>query len=232
MIVVRPSGERGRVNHGWLDARHSFSFGRYQDPRHMGFRALRVLNEDRVAAGAGFDEHGHLDMEIVTWVLSGRLRHADNTGGGEVIAPGTIQRMSAGTGILHSEFNASGEEPVHLLQIWIRPDRAGHEPGYESRAFAEAQRRNRLCILASPDGHEGSVRLNQDAFMIDALLERGRSAEYALGSGRGAWAQVARGTVLLDGVRLTQGDGAAVEGEESISIEAEDDSEVIILDLP
>jgi redox-sensitive bicupin YhaK (pirin superfamily) len=197
----------------------------------MGYRALRVINEDRVAPGMGFDEHGHADMEILTWVLAGKLRHADSTGGGEVISPGIIQRMSAGTGIRHSEFNASREEPVHLLQIWIHPDRAGHEPGYESRAFPEGERRNRLRVLASPDGRDGSVRMNQDAFMLNGLLERGVAVEHRLGAGRGAWIQVARGGVRVNGTPLSQGDGCAVESEELIRIEASEDAEVVILDL-
>ncbi len=231
MITVRPSDQRGRGKHGWLDARHSFSFGAYRDPAHMGYRALRVINEDRVAPGMGFDEHGHADMEILTWVLEGKLRHADSTGGGEVISPGIIQRMSAGTGIRHSEFNASKQEPVHLLQIWIHPDHAGHEPGYESRAFPESERRNRLRVLASPDGRDGSVQMNQDAFMLNGLLERGVTVEHRLGAGRGAWIQVARGSVLVNGTPLSQGDGCAVESEDLIRIEASEDAEVVILDL-
>ena len=231
MLTVRPSGARGRVDHGWLDARHTFSFGAYRDPEHMGYRSLRVINEDRVAPGAGFGEHGHSDMEILTWVLSGRLRHADNTGGGEVIEPGTIQRMSAGTGIRHSEFNASKDEPVRLLQIWILPDRQGHTPGYESRDFPESERRNRLRVLASPDGRDGSVRVHQDAFMLDALLTRGSKVEHALAPGRGAWIQVARGRVRVNGTELGQGDACAVEDEATVAIEALEDAEAIVFDL-
>lgn len=231
MLTVRPSAARGRANHGWLDARHTFSFGGYRDPAHMGYRALRVINEDRVAPGAGFDEHGHSDMEILTWVLEGRLRHKDDTGGGEEISPGVIQRMSAGTGIRHSEFNASKTEPVHLLQIWLRPDRAGHAPGYESREFSDAQRRGRLCVLASPDRREGSVRIHQDALMLDALLSRGDAVEHPLAKGRSAWVQVARGSVKVNGTALAQGDGCAIEGEDRVSIEASQDAEAIIFDL-
>src|SRR5512142_137155 len=197
MITVRRSGERGHFDHGWLDTRHTFSFAAYHDPAHMGFRSLRVINEDRVRPGEGFGRHGHRDMEILSYVLSGVLAHRDSSGGGGELRPGEVQRMSAGTGIRHSEFNGSDREPVHFLQIWLLPDRPGHRPSYEQRAFPEAERRGVLRLVASPDGAEGSTVIHQDARVFATLLGPGRTLEHPLAPGRHAWVQVARGAVQL-----------------------------------
>src|SRR5581483_11801666 len=198
---------RGESRTGWLDSRHTFSFADYWDPAQMGFRALRVINEDRVIPGAGFPTHGHRDMEIVTYVLSGALAHKDSLGNGAVIRPGEVQRMSAGTGILHSEFNASKSEGVHFLQIWIVPDRAGLPPGYEQKTFPPAERHGRLRLVAAPDGAEGAVTLHQDARLYLAALGAGERVTHAIAKGRGLWLQVARGIVALDGTEMREGDG-------------------------
>ncbi len=234
MITVRPSGARGHFDHGWLDTRHTFSFADYHDPAHMGFRALRVINEDRVRPGEGFGTHGHRDMEILSYVLSGALAHQDSTGGGGVLRPGEVQRMSAGTGVMHSEFNGSKEEPVHFLQIWIVPDRAGHRPSYEQKAYPEAERRGRLRLVASPDGAEGSTTLHQDARVYATLLAPGERAEHALAAGRHAWVQVARGELALNGTALRAGDGAAVSDERALALVAagKETAEVLVFDLP
>jgi quercetin 2,3-dioxygenase len=231
MIKVRKAGERGHFNFGWLDTYHSFSFGDYYDPRHMGFRSLRVINEDFVSPGAGFPTHGHRDMEIVTYILAGGLSHRDSMGNGSVIRPGDVQRMSAGTGVLHSEFNDSEDEPVHLLQIWILPAEQGIAPGYEQTAFAEEERRGRLRLVASPDGREGSVRIHQDASLYASVLDAGARVEHELRPGRHAWLQVARGAVELNGQALGQGDGAAVSDETRLSVAAAEASEVLLFDL-
>src|SRR4051794_3121430 len=216
MITIRPSAARGRTALGWLDSAHSFSFGDYWDPEHTGFRSLRVINEDRVEGGTGFGTHPHRDMEILTWVLSGALEHRDSLGTGSVIGPGEIQRMTAGTGILHSEYNPSADEPVHLLQIWLLPERKGLTPSYDQRAFPEAGRRGRLQLLASRDGRDGAVTIHQDADLFAAELARGESVTHSLRPGRSAWVQVTRGAVNVNGKALRAGDGAAVRDETAL----------------
>ena len=216
MIRVRPADDRGRARFGWLDSRHTFSFGHYYDPDHMGYGTLRVINEDRVAPGAGFDTHGHRDMEIVTCVLEGALEHRDSLGNGSVIRPGDIQRMTAGTGILHSEFNASSRQPVHLLQIWILPERKGLDPGYEQKHFDGED--GRLWLVASREAREGSVTIHQDADIYMARLAEGGRIEHGLAVGRLAWIQLARGAVELNDRTLSAGDGVAIEDESALSI--------------
>jgi redox-sensitive bicupin YhaK (pirin superfamily) len=230
-ITVRRAAARGREDHGWLDTRHTFSFAEYYDPAHMGFRALRVINEDRVAPGAGFPPHGHRDMEIVSYVLAGALQHRDSLGTGSVIRPGDVQRMTAGTGVTHSEFNASRDEPVHFLQIWILPRRRGLEPGYEQKAFPEDEKRNAWRLLASEDGRDGSVTIHQDVRLLVTLLDAGREVRHALAPGRHAWLQVARGRVTLDGVALEAGDGAAVSEARELVLTATADAEALLFDL-
>ncbi len=232
MLSIRKSSERGVTRLDWLDSRHTFSFGEYYDPHTMGFSVLRVINEDVVAPRAGFPTHPHRDMEIVTWVLSGALEHRDSLGNGSVIRPGDGQRMTAGTGVTHSEFNHSSNEPVHLLQIWLLPTRSGLVPGYEQLNFAEAQRRGRLRLIASPDGADGSITIHQDARIYTALLEGSDAAEHRLEPGRRAWLQVGRGAVTVNGTPMRQGDGAAIEGESRLTIAAEQESEVLLFDLP
>jgi len=232
VITVRNAAQRGHFDHGWLDTFHTFSFAAYHDPARMGFRDLRVINEDRVAPGEGFGQHGHRDMEILSWVLGGALAHRDSTGGEGVLRPGEVQRMSAGTGVTHSEFNGSDAEPVHFLQLWILPDRPGHAPSYEQRAVPEAARRGRLALIASPDGAEGSTTIHQDVRVYATLLADGEAVRHGLAPGRGAWVQVARGAVTVNGVALGAGDGAAVEGEESLSVAAAGGpAEVLLFDL-
>ncbi|MBX3024860.1 pirin family protein [bacterium] len=230
MITIRRAAERGHTRIGWLDSWHTFSFGEYHDPRHVEFRALRVINEDRVAPGQGFGTHAHRDMEIVTYVLDGALEHRDSLGNGSVIRPGEIQRMSAGTGIRHSEFNASASDTVHFLQIWIMPARAGIAPGYEQRALP-AGVRGGLAVIASPDGRAGSVTIHQDAAILAAQLAPGASVEHPLAAGRHAWVQVARGTVTANGQSLQAGDGAAVGDERAVQLNAAADAEVLVFDL-
>jgi len=213
MIVVRKSAERGHFDHGWLETRHTFSFAGYHDPDHMGFRALRVINEDRVKPGKGFGLHGHRDMEILSYVLSGALAHRDSTGAEGVLRPGEVQRMSAGTGIRHSEFNPSREEEVHFLQIWLEPAAEGDRPSYQQKAFAEAERKGRLQLIGSPDGAHGSLLLHQDARVYATLLGLGEQVTLPLARGRHAWVQVARGKADVNGVRLAAGDGAALSDE-------------------
>jgi redox-sensitive bicupin YhaK (pirin superfamily) len=233
MITIRRAQDRGHFDHGWLDTHHTFSFAAYHDPAHMGFRALRVINDDTVQAGEGFGEHGHRDMEILSYVLSGALAHRDSTGGGGVLRPGEVQRMSAGRGIRHAEFNGSSEEPVHFLQIWLLPDRPGHAPSYEQKAFPEAERRGALRLVASPDGAEGSTTLHQDARVFAALLSREQTVERALPPGRHAWVQVARGTAAVNGHRLEAGDGAALSSEAVLRLAGagEGDAEVLVFEL-
>ena len=233
MIAIRRSAERGHFDHGWLDTRHTFSFADYLDPDHMGFRALRVINEDRVRPGQGFGTHGHRDMEILSYVLSGVLSHRDSGGGTGQLRPGEVQRMSAGTGIRHSEFNGSDAEPVHFLQIWLHPDRPGHRPSYEQRSFPEPERRGRLRLVASPDGAQGSTTIHQDARVYASLLQEGSAVEQALPPGRHAWVQVARGAVLLNGERLSAGDGAAVSDERLLKLSAAGpgEAEILLFDL-
>jgi len=231
MITVQRSEERGHFDHGWLDTRHTFSFADYRDPEHMGFRSLRVLNEDRVRPGQGFGVHGHRDMEILSVVVAGALAHRDSLGTGSTIRPGELQRMTAGTGIRHSEFNASKEEPVHFLQIWILPEREGLEPGYEQRPFGAEDKRGRLRLVASPDGAEGSLTIHQDARVYASLLEPGAEVRHGLGPGRHAWLQVVSGAVQLNSQPLRAGDGAAVSGEASVVVRAAEGSDLLLLDL-
>ncbi|BDG03062.1 pirin family protein [Anaeromyxobacter oryzae] len=233
MITIRKADERGHFDHGWLDTRHTFSFADYHDDAHMGFRALRVINEDRVTPGEGFGRHGHRDMEILSYVLSGALAHQDSTGGGGVLRPGEVQRMSAGTGVMHSEFNGSKEEPVHFLQIWLLPDRAGHAPSYEQKAYPEAERRGRLRLVASPDGAEGSTTIHQDARVYATLLAPGEAVTLPLARGRHAWVQVARGEVDLNGRLLRAGDGAALSDEPAVGLGGKGSgvAEVLVFDL-
>lgn len=231
MIRVRKASERGHFDYGWLDTYHTFSFARYHDARHMGFRALRVINEDRVAPGNGFGMHPHEDMEIVTYVLDGALAHRDSLGTGSTIRPGELQRMTAGTGIRHSEFNPSEVEPVHLYQIWLLPEREGLEPSYEQRAFPEEERQDRLRLVASPDGRDGSLSIRQDARLYLAALDGSRDVMHELAPGRHAWLQVLRGGAALNGLALSAGDGAAVSGEASLAIGADGPAEVLLFDL-
>lgn len=231
MITLRKSEDRGHFDFGWLDTYHTFSFDRYYDPAHMLFRSLRVINEDRVAPGQGFPRHSHADMEIVTYILSGALEHRDSMGNGSVIRPGDIQRMSAGTGVSHSEYNPSETEPVHLLQIWILPRARGLNPSYEQKAFSRDERGGRFRLVASEDGREGSVTIQQDARLYATILPRGALVEHKLAESRYAWVQVARGTVKLNDVELNQGDGAAISEEAIIKLVAHDDAEVLLFDL-
>jgi redox-sensitive bicupin YhaK (pirin superfamily) len=232
MIDVRRAKERGHANHGWLDTWHTFSFGGYYDEDFMGFRVLRVINEDTLAPGQGFPLHGHRDMEIISYVLEGGLAHKDSLGTGSVIRPGDVQRMSAGTGVRHSEFNASPSTPVHFLQIWIEPARTGITPGYEQKAFAEADKRGRLQLVASPDGAEGSLTIHQDAQLYATVLAPGQAVAHPLARGRHAWVQVTRGTLTVGGEPLAQGDGAAISDEATMSIVGETDAEALLFDLP
>ena len=228
MIQVRKADERGHANHGWLDSWHTFSFADYRDARHMGFSALRVINEDRVTPGEGFPTHPHRDMEIITYVLEGALEHKDSLGTGSVIRPGEVQRMSAGTGIRHSEFNHSQSEPVHFLQIWILPNVQGANPSYEQKRI---ELDGRLQLVASPDGGEGSVTIHQDARVYAARLNGGKIS-HALTPGRHAWLQIARGAVRFNGMELHAGDGAAIEGETDLRLAADGSAEVLLFDLP
>jgi quercetin 2,3-dioxygenase len=230
MITVRPAAERGHFDHGWLDTSHTFSFADYHDPEHMGFRSLRVINEDRVQPGEEFGTHGHRDMEILSWVLEGQIAHKDNMGNGSIIKPGEAQRMSAGTGVMHSERNPSPDELVHFYQIWILPERQGIKPSYEQKRFEDAERDGRLRLVASHDGREGSLSLHQDVSLYTALLRDGNPIEYALARDRHAWVQVARGEVSLDGQALKAGDGAAISDETTIRL-AGRDAEVLLFDL-
>ncbi len=230
MVEIRPNNERGGGDYGWLKTHHTFSFDQYRDPRWMGFRSLRVINEDWVAPGGGFPMHPHRDMEIITYVLEGALAHKDNMGNGSIIHPGDGQRMSAGTGVRHSEANPSPKDPVHLLQIWILPDRQGHAPGYEQKSFPEEERRGRLRLIASPDGSDGSVTIHQDAKLYASLLSPGHQVEHDLVPGRFGWLQIAKGSVELNGKPLKQGDGAAIDSQKLI-IKATEDVEVLLFDL-
>jgi redox-sensitive bicupin YhaK (pirin superfamily) len=231
MIAIRPAAERGHADHGWLDTRHTFSFASYHDPRHMGFRSLRVINEDRVKPGEGFGTHAHRDMEILTWVLDGALEHKDSMGNGSVIRPGDLQRMSAGTGVTHSEFNPSPEAPVHFLQIWLLPRERGLPPGYEQKRFPPEERRGRLRLIAAGDGRDGAVTIHQAADLWTALLQPRESVRHALAPGRYAWVHVARGAVSLNGSTLGAGDGAAVSDEAALEIAGAADAEVLLFDL-
>lgn len=232
MITIRRSRDRGRREMGWLSARHSFSFGSYHDPRWPGFRQLRVLNEDWIQPKRGFPMHPHRDMEIITYVLEGALEHKDSTGNKGVIRPWQVQRMSAGRGIRHSEFNASAKEPVHLLQIWIVPDKRGHKPSYEDKTFSPEARKNRLALVASPNGAHGSVRIHQNALMYASVLEKDKELAYKMNPARYAWLQVASGSLKLNGKALGEGDGAAIRKEKKLTIKALEGSEFILFDLP
>ena len=228
MIKVRKASERGHFDHGWLDTYHTFSFADYWDPEFMGFRSLRVINEDRVAPGAGFGTHGHRDMEIVTYVLEGALAHRDSTGAEGVLRPGEVQRMSAGTGVMHSEMNGSKTEPVHFLQIWLLPEKGGIRPGYEQKRFEESGRLGQLRLVASPNARDGSLKIHQDASVFTATLN-GESVSHTFGPDRYGWVQVARGSVTLNGQQLSAGDGAAIEKESSVTIGGA--GEVLLFDL-
>lgn len=231
MVEVRRSNERGYADHGWLRSFHTFSFAGYYDPRHMGFGPLRVINEDRVAPGQGFGTHPHQDMEIISYVLDGALAHRDSMGNGSVIRPGDVQRMSAGTGVYHSEFNPSPDELVHFLQIWIEPARKGVVPGYEQKYFAPEEKRGRLRLIASHDGRDGSVRIHQDANVYAALVDGAEQVSHTIAPGRRAWVHVARGEVTVNGVELGAGDALRLDGEQGIRIERGTDAEVLLFDL-
>jgi len=231
MITVRRANERGHADHGWLESYHTFSFAGYRDPRHMGFHDLRVINEDRVQPGRGFATHAHEDMEIISYVLDGALAHKDSLGTGSVIRPGDVQRMSAGTGVRHSEFNHSSAALVHFLQIWILPARRVLPPSYEQRAFTTDERANRWRVVASPDARDGSVTIHQDATLYATLLDEGKSIEHVLAPERYAWLQVARGELDLNGLRLVEGDGAAVTNERALVATARQPTEALLFDL-
>ncbi len=230
-ITVRPSEARGHAEHGWLDSRHSFSFAHYYDPRYMGFRALRVINEDVIQPATGFGTHGHRDMEILTYIVEGALEHQDSTGERSQIRRGEVQRMSAGSGIRHSEFNASDQQLVKLLQIWLLPDSEGFSPSYQQKLFDAAEKRNRLCLLAARDGADGVLSIHQDALVYASLLDAGASVEHRLRPGRGAWLQVVDGAVSVNGQDLKAGDGAAIEEVPAIAIAAQTASEFLLFDL-
>ena len=231
MLVMRKADARGHTDLGWLDSRHTFSFGEHIDPRFMGYRALRVINEDRVAPGQGFGTHPHRDMEIISYVLEGALRHEDSLGTGSTINVGDVQRMSAGTGVLHSERNASDREPAHFLQIWLLPERTRIPPSYEQRTFPLSNRQGRLTLIASRDSRAGSIQVHQDVDLYSAILSGGEAVRHALGDGRHAWVQVARGDVRLNGTVLSAGDGAAVTDEPELRLTAATDTEVLLFDL-
>jgi redox-sensitive bicupin YhaK (pirin superfamily) len=231
LIVLRRSEERGHADHGWLNSFHSFSFADYHDPAHMGFGALRVINEDRVQPGMGFGTHGHRDMEIISYVLDGALEHKDSMGNGSIIRPGDVQRMSAGTGVRHSEYNPSASEGVHFLQIWIEPGVRGIAPGYEEKHFDAASKRGKLCLIASPDGHAGSVTIHQDALVFAALIDGNETASHVLAGGRQAYVHVARGEVTVNGHPLRAGDALKAKGEHEIRLEAGRNAEVLLFDL-
>jgi quercetin 2,3-dioxygenase len=230
-LSIRPARERGHADHGWLDSRHTFSFADYYDPQHMGFGPLRVINEDVVQPGAGFAEHGHRNMEIVSYVLQGAVEHKDSLGETSIIRPGDVQRMSAGTGIRHSEYNASAAEPVRFLQIWIIPDRSGMTPSYEQKTFPEAERRGRLRLIGSRDAREGSVRIQQDVDLFATLLERGERISHTLRAGRRLWIQVVGGTLTVNGQSLQAGDGIALHSVDTIELESPSAAEALVFDM-
>ncbi|HEY6803361.1 MAG TPA: pirin family protein [Pyrinomonadaceae bacterium] len=231
MLTIRRSSERGHFNHGWLNTYHTFSFDQYHDPRYMGFRSLRVINEDFVAAGRGFPKHGHSDMEIITYILSGALKHEDSMGNGSVIRPGDVQRMTAGTGVRHSEQNDSNEEMVHLLQIWIIPNADNLEPGYEQTAFSVDERKNQLRLIASSDGRDGSVKVNQDVNLFASILDQYQSVAYQMNQTRYGWLQVAGGSVEVNGERAEQGDGVVIVAENELQIRSLEPAELLLFDL-
>lgn len=231
MLTIRRATERGHANHGWLDSHHTFSFADYYDPAHMGFRNLRVINEDRVQAGRGFGTHPHRNMEIISYVLHGALEHRDSMGNGSIIRPGDVQRMSAGTGVAHSEFNASKTDTVHFLQIWLLPSAMGTAPSYEQRAFTAEDKSGRLRLVVSPDGRDGSVTIHTDARLFAGLFDEGQSDRHELPPGRHAWVQVARGRARVNGQDLSAGDGASLADEPFVHVEGIEGSEVIVFDL-
>jgi redox-sensitive bicupin YhaK (pirin superfamily) len=231
MMTVRPAGERGHADHGWLDSYHTFSFADYYDPAHMGFRTLRVINEDRVAPGRGFPKHPHRDMEILSYVLEGQLEHRDSMGTGSVIKPGDLQRMSAGTGVLHSEFNASRTEAVHFLQIWLLPAERGAAPGYEQKTFAVEERQGRLRLVASPDGRDGSVTVHADALLYAGLFAPGQIFDTPIPQGRHLWVHVASGQLQINGRVLSSGDSAGISDESTLRLEGVRDAQVLVFDL-
>jgi redox-sensitive bicupin YhaK (pirin superfamily) len=232
MINVRPAEARGQSDFGWLDSKHSFSFGEYYDPAHMGFRTLRVINEDKVAAGQGFGRHPHRDMEIISYVISGALGHKDSMGNGSVIRPGEVQRMSAGTGVTHSEMNADPKQQVHFLQIWILPEKRGIQPGYEQKAFADAEKRGKLRLVGSRDGRDGSVTIHSDVNLYASLLSPNQKVQYEPPNERHVYVFVVRGAVAMNGMRLNAGDGAAISEERALEIVGRDEAEILLFDLP
>ncbi|MDH3627182.1 MAG: pirin family protein [Acidobacteriota bacterium] len=231
MMKIRRSAERGHADHGWLNARHSFSFANYYDPAHMGFRTLRVINEDRVAAGAGFGTHGHQDMEIFTYMLDGQLAHKDSMGNGSVLVAGDVQRMTAGTGVRHSEMNGSQEEPAHLLQIWIEPEAAGLTPSYEEKQFSDADKRGRLRLIAAQKPRDGAVKIHQDVSIYASVLGAGDELNHKLDPGRHGWVQVIRGQVSANGETLSAGDAAALSDEPALQLVANEETELLVFDL-
>ncbi|MBK8255963.1 MAG: pirin family protein [Polyangiaceae bacterium] len=231
MITVRHAHERGHANHGWLDSYHTFSFADYYDPKHMGFRQLRVINEDRVLAGRGFGTHPHRDMEIISYVLEGGLAHRDSMGTGSVISPGDVQRMSAGTGVTHSEMNASKTENVHFLQIWLMPSKMGIAPGYEQKTFSREEKAGKLRLVASPTGEDGSITIHTNAKLYAGLFDKGQTAELPIASGRHAWVHLARGKAVINGKELGAGDAAALSNETMVTVAGVDGAEVLVFDL-
>lgn len=231
MLTIRQADERGHADHGWLNSYHTFSFANYYDPKHMGFRALRVINEDRVQPGQGFGTHPHQDMEIISYVLEGGLEHKDSMGTGSVIRPGDVQRMSAGTGVTHSEFNTSKSELVHFLQIWLLPGKNGIQPSYEQKAFPRDQKQGRLKLVASPDGRDGSVTIHTDACLYAGLFGQGEGGSLKLATGRHGWVHIARGSARINGRELNAGDAVALSQEPSVAVEGVDASEVLVFDL-
>jgi redox-sensitive bicupin YhaK (pirin superfamily) len=234
MLTILKAEERGHANHGWLDTHHTFSFADYHDPARMGFGPLRVLNDDTVVGGAGFPPHAHRDMEIISYVVEGALQHEDNMGNGSVIKPGDVQRMSAGRGVVHSEYNASQTEPVHFLQIWIVPERPGLPSGYEQKFFSAEDKRGQLRLVASPDGADGSVRIQQDARMYATLLAAGQSVRHSFAAGRKGWLQVVRGRAEVNGMSVKAGDGVAVapaDGDQPVTLFARDEAELLLFDM-
>ena len=232
MIKIRKAGDRGHFNHGWLDTYHTFSFADYQDAANMGFRKLRVINEDVVAPGMGFPTHSHRDMEIITYVLEGAVEHKDSMGNTGVIRPGDVQRMSAGSGVTHSEFNPSKKEPLHLLQIWIFPEKNSQSPSYEQKSFTDSHKNGKFTLVASPDAAQGSVAVHQDVCLYVSILKEGESAKMNLKPGRYAWVQVAQGELIVNGKELKLSDGAAISDETTLEFAARKDSEILVFDLP
>lgn len=231
MIQLRKSDDRGHARHGWLDSYHTFSFANYYDPKFSGFRDLLVINEDTVQPGQGFGKHPHQDMEIISYVLEGELAHKDSTGTSSILRPGDVQRMSAGRGIVHSEFNNSNEKPVHFLQIWISPSEDGIKPGYQEKQFSDDDKKNRLRLIVSPEGSDGSLKIHQDAKLYSSILEAGKEVRHEMEKGRHAWIQVIRGTIEVNGTLLEEGDGAAVSDEKTLKLISQDISEFLLFDL-